>query len=146
MLPLLLRLRRRRRRRRWLHCSSILIDWLIDCRWLILKLLCMSWLAARLHSASGALSPFTFPLFPTLFSQSLSVPFPHCVLVCRVINAVYFISRQPAQWAKTAAVVNEIAKAFLHAGLAWRFRPLCSHDAALETFQPTCCGKYNIKT
>lgn len=54
-------------------------------------------------------------LFHSLFLPLLlllSSPFPtHCVCVCvvyvcvcRVINTVYFISRQPALWSKTAAV------------------------------------------
>lgn len=100
------RLRRRRRPRRRLHCSNILIDWLIDCRWLILKLL---W---AFHCQSGLLTAFHFSTLSFCLSCSFFfLLFPHtvcvCVVyvcVCRVINAVYFISRQPPQWSKTAAV------------------------------------------
>lgn len=91
---------------------TVLIDWLIDCRWLILKLLCMSSLG------------FSLPVWLSLSLASLSLPYSlflllsvWFMLVCRVINAVYFISRQPAQWGNSTAAEMKNVKVFLSLSL-----------------------------
>lgn len=87
---------------------TVLIDWLIDCRWLILKLLCMSSLG------------FSLPVWLSLSLASLSLFLLLSVwfmLVCRVINAVYFISRQPAQWGNSTAAEMKNVKVFLSLSL-----------------------------
>lgn len=117
------RLRRRRRRRR-LHCSNILIDWLIDCRWLILKLL---W---AFHCQSGLLTAFHFSTLSFHLSCSFFLRlFPHTVCVCGLCLCVP--SHQCGLLHKpTAGTVEQNSSscnAAFYPRAAWLFAPLCAH-------------------
>lgn len=121
-----------------------LIDWLTVVDWY--SNFCV-WVRLAFHSRSG---------FPSLFHSLFLLLSVWFMLVCRVINAVYFISRQPAQWGNSTAAEMKNVKVLLSLSLtlaqgicqSWPTVPMMlhlklfnQHAVAITTLTRncTCC-------